>query len=294
MKTLALGTVSAALAACSTTTNPPPGPVCGNGVLETGEACDDGTANGTTGDTCTASCTVVTTQLGHISSTWHLDSVDATTGALTQDVCPTGFDTAALHTVGADANGIQIDPCTSANSNCFIDLFTCSAFAGLSAPLPPRNYLTWVEITSHDGTQVYATSTADFLDITNVDMNFDTHILTDGGYFKLTWTLKGETSGNTLTCAQTAAAHSAGGSVEVASTLSSNTSVLFTDKFDCEDHFGYSAPLHAASYDLAIDALNSSNQALGTTSTTIGSQVIGATPNDIVDLGNVMINIANM
>lgn len=35
---------------------PPPAPVCGNGRLETGEACDDG--NTTDGDGCSATCTV--------------------------------------------------------------------------------------------------------------------------------------------------------------------------------------------------------------------------------------------
>ncbi len=293
MKTLALGTWIFSLVACTTTTNPPPGPVCGNGVQETGEACDDGSANGTTGDTCTTACTIVGTVQGHVSATWHLDSVDAVSGNLTQAPCPTGFDTAALHTVGADANGIAIDACTSANSSCFIDLFNCTDFAGLSAPLPARNYLTWVEITNNSGSSVYATSTAKFVDITNVDMNFDTHILVDGGYFRLTWTLKGETSGNTLSCSQTAAAKSAGGSVEVVSTLN-GTSTAFTDKFDCEDHFGYSAPLHSGDYTLAIDALNSSNQALGSTSTTIPATTIGTMANDIVDLGNVLINIAGM
>jgi len=32
------------------------GPVCGNGVVECGENCDDGTRNGTPGDPCTADC----------------------------------------------------------------------------------------------------------------------------------------------------------------------------------------------------------------------------------------------
>jgi cysteine-rich repeat protein len=291
MKYLIFGSVL--FAACTSSTTPPPGPVCGNGVVETGEACDDGNANGTTGDSCSASCTVLGTPQGHVSATWHLDSVDATTGALTQAGCPVGFDTAALHTVAANSSGTAVDACTSANSNCYIDLFNCTDFAGVSSALPAQNYLTWVEITSHDGSSVYATSTAEFVDITTVDMNFDTHILVDGGYFKLTWSLVGESSGNTLTCAQTAAAKSAGWSVEVVSTLS-GTSTAFTDKFDCEDHFGYSAPLHSGVYDLVIDALNSSNQALGTQSTDIGSQTIGSMANDIVDLGHVMINVAGM
>ena len=30
--------------------------LCGNGVVDPGEQCDDGSANGTPGDTCTATC----------------------------------------------------------------------------------------------------------------------------------------------------------------------------------------------------------------------------------------------
>jgi len=285
--------VCAALAACTSTTNPPPGPVCGNGVVETGEACDDGGANGTTGDSCSAACTVVGSSQAHISTTWHLDSVDATTGALTQADCPTGFDTAALHTVRANADGTAVANCTSTVAGtCYVDLFNCTDFAGVTSDLPPGNYLTWVEITDHSGATVYATSTADFVDVTTVDMNFDTHILVDGGYFKLSWILQGETSGNTLTCAQTAAAKSAGGSVETTATISTTTTA-FSDKFDCEDHFGYSAPLHSGDYDIVVDALDSSNAAIST-SMTPTTHTIGATPNDIVDLGTITIQITGM
>jgi cysteine-rich repeat protein len=295
MKTFAFGCFISVLAACSTTTNPPPPPPpeCGNGVVEGTEACDDGAANGTTGDSCTAACTVVTIQQGHVSATWHLNSVDATTGALSAAACPSGFDTAALHTVAANTDGTAVSACTTAGADCFIDLFNCADGAGLSADLPPRNYLTWVEITNTNGSSLYATSTAEFVDITNVDMNFDTHILVDGGYFKLTWTLHGEQSSSDLTCAQTAAATSAGGSIEVVSTLSTNTSVILTDKFNCEDHFGYSAPLHTGSYDLAIDALNSADAAISNP-TSFSGVAVGATANEIVDLGHIVIPIPGL
>jgi cysteine-rich repeat protein len=41
------------------TPEPPPPPVCGNGVVETGEQCDDG--NTTSGDGCSSTCTIETT-----------------------------------------------------------------------------------------------------------------------------------------------------------------------------------------------------------------------------------------
>ncbi|MGE5180700.1 MAG: MYXO-CTERM sorting domain-containing protein [Acidobacteriota bacterium] len=36
-----------------------PAPACGNGVVDTGEQCDDGAQNGATGDACSATCTLV-------------------------------------------------------------------------------------------------------------------------------------------------------------------------------------------------------------------------------------------
>ncbi len=126
-------------------------------------------------------------------------------------------------------------------------------------------------------------------------MNFDTHILTDGGYFELTWTLMGEVSNATLTCAQTAAATSAGGSIETTATLNGSTTAL-SDKFNCEDHFGYSDPLPAGTYTITVDALNSSDQSITGAAgpTNLTNETIGAMPNDIVKLGNVTINIAGM
>jgi cysteine-rich repeat protein len=291
MKSFVIGCLIAGAAACTSTSNPPPGPICGNGVVETGEACDDGSRNGTAGDACSATCTVVTAQQAHISATWHLDSVNATTGALTQAPCPNSTDAAALHTVAANADGTAVSACTTAGSNCFIDVFNCTDFAGVSAALPPGNYLTWVTITDSTGANVYATSTAEFVDVTNVDKNFDTHILVDGGYFLVRWTLVGSTSGNTLTCAQTTAASSAGGSVETTATIM-GTSTAFSDKFNCEDHFGYSAPLPADTYVVVLDALNSSDAAISDPNSTTAT--IGATPNTIFDLGVIPISITGM
>jgi hypothetical protein len=232
-------------------------------------------------------------QTGHVSATWHVDSVSAA-GTVSPTSCPAGIDTAALYTVAATSDGTAISTCTVANgTDCFIDLFNCDDNAGISSALPAQNYLTWINLTNHDGSQIYATSTAEFVDITNVDMNFDTEILVDGGYFKLSWSLKGASSQAALTCSQTAASSAAGGSVEVASTLSSNASILLTDKFNCEDHFGYSAPLPWGSWNITIDALNSSDAAISD-STTLNNQVIGSMPNTITDLGHIVIPITGM
>jgi hypothetical protein len=232
-------------------------------------------------------CTT-SSDVGHIQANWTMESVDAT-GHTTATACPTGFDTAAMHTVAASPDGTALDACTSVNSNCYIDLFNCSDMTGISSALPAQNYLTWVEITDHAGAQTFATSTAGFVDITNVDLSFNTEILVNGGYFRLAWSLMGEASGRALSCAETAASTPNGGSVETTATISGTTLAL-SDKFNCEDHFGYSAPLPAANYSIVVDALDSSNRALGSQSVQL-SNTIGAIPNDIVDLGHVVLGI---
>jgi hypothetical protein len=238
-------------------------------------------------------------ELGHVSATWHVDHVRAD-GSVSPTSCPNvggiPIDTAALHTVAASSDGTAIASCesdTDVGDNCFIDLFTCDDNVGVSSPLPAQNYLTWVELTNHDGSLLYATSTSQFVDITDVDMNFDTEILVDGGYFQLRWSLQGEQSGAPLTCSETAAAQAAGGSVETTATLNGST-VALSDKFDCEDHFGYSDPLPWGQYDITVDALNSQDQALSSQAPIINNQTIASMPNDITDLGHVVIPIAGM
>ena len=231
-----------------------------------------------------------TTEVGHIQATWQVASIDSA-GTTTEIGCPQGIDTAALHTVLASPDGTALDPCTSPNSNCYVDLFNCTDGTGVSSALPAANYLTWIELTNTDGSQSYATSTAAFVDITNADQQFSAQILDNGGYFRLSWTLMGEQSGQTLACADTAAASSANGSVETTATITGGTAAL-SDKFNCEDHFGYSAGLPEGSYTVQVDALDSTDAALGP-GTTLTDKPITA-PNGVTDLGDVIIPISGM
>ena len=273
---------------CSTSSNT--GGVCGDGVIDPGEQCDDGANNGAPGDACTMSCELAGGGAGHIQATWQVATIDGA-GNTTPIPCPSTIDTAALHTVAASPDGTALDPCTTPDSNCFIDLFNCSDGQGTSAGLPPQNYLTWIELTNHDGSVTYATSTEAFVDITNADQTFSAQILDNGGYFKLAWTLVGATSNQPLSCSQTDAATSAGGSVETTATVT-GTQTAFSDKFNCEDHFGYSAGLPQGNYTVEVDALNSSDQAISDP-TTLTSEPITA-PNGVTDLGSIMIPITGM
>ena len=230
--------------------------------------------------------------VGHIAATWHVDSV-ASDGTVSPTLCPAGIDTAALYTVAASSDGTAIANCTVANgTDCFIDLFNCDDNSGVSSALPAQNYLTWIELTNHDGSQVYTTSTEEFVDITNVDRQFDTEILVDGGYFELSWSLIGASTQAPLTCSGTAASTANGGSVETTATIV-GTSAALSDKFNCEDHFGYSAPLPWGTYTIEVDALDSSDAAISEP-TTIDNKVIGSTPNSITKLGHIQIPITGM
>ena len=230
------------------------------------------------------------TESGHIQANWQFADIDAA-GQTTATGCPAGWDTAELHTVAASPDGTALDTCSSPASDCYIDLFNCTDMTGISAPLPAQNYLTWIVITDSTGVNPpYATSTEAFVDITAQDLSYNAQILNNGGYFRMSWSLMGESSGQPLSCAETDASSAAGGSVEAVSTIS-GTSIAFTDKFNCEDHFGYSAGLPAGPYTIAVDALNAQNQALGSQST-VRSAVIGSTPNDINDLGHLILGIA--
>ncbi len=48
------------------------GPTCGNGVVESGEQCDDGAKNGTAGDACSSSCNSISIAKVQLNITWSL------------------------------------------------------------------------------------------------------------------------------------------------------------------------------------------------------------------------------
>ena len=270
------GLLLGALGACSTTVTTE---VCGNGVLEGSEQCDDGAGNGVDG-VCSSACTLVSTPTGHITASWTLKNIATNTNT----ACPTGFDTGALYVQAADNNGNPIGTCTTVSNTCFIDLFNCSAMAGTSDPLPASPYIAWIQIENHDGSQVYAKSTEAFVDITNVDKSMHADILNDGGYFYLTWSLYGANSNATLTCAQAGVT----GGVETIATLN-GTSTAYNDQFNCTDHFDYTAGVPAGTYTVSVDAFNSANQALGSPVNLTNKSV--ATQNQITDLGHIMLPI---
>ena len=213
----------------------------------------------------------------HVGATWQIKSVvsNAEIG------CPTGFDTAALVNQPIDSAGNNV-------GSPIIDLFDCAAGAGTSAALPATTYLTWVQITDHSGATVYAKSVPATLDVTDVDLTYNTDILDDGGYFQLAWNLVGQSSNAPLTCSQAGVTGSASG-VELTATVSGGTSAA-TDQFTCDDGAGVTSGFPAGNYTVSIDAFTSAG-AVGT-APAINSAI--QAQNMVTNLGTVNIPITGM
>jgi hypothetical protein len=209
-----------------------------------------------------------------ISATWSIRS-EATNSEVG---CPSGFDTAALYNQPVDANGTSI-------GSPIIDLFDCVAKSGTSAPLPPQLYKSWIVIADHTNANQYATSLSAFVDVTVSDKTINTQILTDGGYFMLSWNLQGAATNAPLTCAQAGAS----GGVEAVGTLVSNPNVSNSDIFDCEDRSGVTAGYTAGLYTVSVAALNSADLSVGTAAP-LTNRAIEA-PNRVTDLGTITIPI---
>jgi cysteine-rich repeat protein len=249
------------------------GPICGDGVVDAGEQCDDG--NAVNGDGCSSACTTETPRTdAYISATWQLKNIVTNTTT----ACPQGFDTAALYSQPVNSSGAP-------TGAVIVDLFNCSASTGTSAPLPPGLYQVWIEIANHDNTSKYATSLSAYVDVTTSDKTFSAEILNDGGYFQLAWTLRGANTNNQLTCAQAGAA----GGLEAIGTDVSNSSNSASDIFDCEDGAGVTAGYSAATYTISVAALNAANQSIGT-APTLTNKVIG-TKNAVTNLGTITVPI---
>ena len=209
----------------------------------------------------------------HVGATW-----DVKTTAGTSVGCPPNIDTAALVNEPVDSAGNKV-------GNDIVDLFTCSDGAGTSAALPATMYKTWVQLTDHAGTTVYAKSVPAFLDVTDTDLTYNTDILTDGGYFGLAWNLVGASTGAPLTCAQAGVTDSSSG-VELISTVAGGTQAT-TDQFTCDDGQGVTSGLLAGNYTVSVDAFVGAG-AVGT-APTINSSI--QPQNQVTDLGTVNIPI---
>lgn len=214
----------------------------------------------------------------HVGATWQIKHFAS--GA--EIGCPPGFDTAALYNQPLDTNGNEV-------GQPIIDLFDCTANAGRSAALPPTSYETWIEITTHDNSSVYAKSVPAFVDVTDVDLTYNTDIYDDAGYFGMAWTLVGKNSGSPLTCEQAGVTGASSG-VEMLINVT-GTMTMDMDQFPCDDYQGVSKAYPEGSYTVAVDAFTSAGQV--SDSVTKDNQTITG-PNVVTNLGTASIPITGM
>lgn len=280
------------------------GAFCGDGIVDPGESCDDG--NNVSGDGCTATCDLE--QTPHTTTaTWKIQNVDGSAGG-----CPTGFDTAIVVSWKVDASGHTIGNCVpgqTPSDSCYLDIFDCAAGTGTTGPIPDTTkfpsavggkFLTYVAITNHAGSSVYAESLSDVENLTSSNASFPSDaehehgtIYKNGGRFALNWELN--RAGSAISCS---AAQSGG--VSVISTLTGpNTAV--DDTFNCSDGEAgvvTTGGLLAGTYTVSVSALDMSSPgaALGAP-TNLASKVIQSpaaaecSPADCVtDLGMVQLD----
>lgn len=209
---------------------------------------------------------------------WSFQEVDASGRPVRENPCPAGFDTVALHNQ-------QFDPVTDGDIGPeVIDLFDCVDGANFTDELNPGVYETFLTVTSPGGASVYASSISAVVDVTTSDKTFATQIIDNGGYFRVDWDLRRQGTNTLLTCSDVANIDG----VEITATLS-GTSTAVVDTFDCEDRFGYSASVREGTYVVKVDAINTSEQAIGP-GVLLNNRTVGIR-NDIEDLGIVELAI---
>lgn len=195
--------------------------------------------------------------------------------------CPAGFATVALYNQEVDSNDRPI-----AGIPPEIDLFDCIDGSGTTGAIPAVAYETWYEVTNGDGGALYGQSLAAIVDVTIEDKTFSASILNDGGYFSLSWILRGDTSARTLNCSEIPNIDG----VEIVTTLTSGGAAV-VDKFDCGAAFEISGGLLQGSYTVSVDAFQdgAGGGALGEPVTLTNRTI--ADRNDVTDLGTITLPI---
>ena len=247
---------------------------CGDGIVDSNEQCDDG--NSVANDGCTL-CMIDTARVASIDASWML-----VTAAMDTAQCPSGFDTAAVTSQPVDAQG-------HAAGTPVIDLFDCSAAMGMTKPLPATMYSATVAIENHDGSQTFALSLPQAIDLSDAtDKPLDVSFLTDGGKFQLAWQLVKMSDGTTpvaCTAIDTMA------KVRVAMT-NTTTSLTKNSQLPCDNGSGITGAVVAGTYTVSIRLLDNAFQDKGDAPDLTG-QVIMA-PDGLTDLGSVKIPVTGL
>ncbi len=211
-----------------------------------------------------------------VTASWSLRSVYANTPVQ----CPAAFQVAAL-----TARAVDGSPCNDDGELVCVTRLTCDERMGTSNRLIPGVYEVWIDITNGDGSVVYATTLPETLDLTLGDKPYARQVLTDGGVFKLAWTLLGSDD-KPRTCEQGEVI-----GIVISASDESDPSSASTDEVDCEKGFGYSYAYAAGSYRVSFEAVDEVGQPRGLGDDLSGQVIIA--PNGVTDLGNIEIRLSN-
>ena len=237
-----------------------------------------------------AGCIITTNdpEYALINAQWDLQTAPVSKTQAGQSIpCPPGITTAAVYAQALDASYRRV-------GQQFIDLYNCDAHSGVSDPLPPDVYETWVELTSGQGGTVHATSTSVneasptedlFVDVLDVDQTFKTTILEDGGYFEFDWDLR-NAANQPINCGSVS-------KVAILSTMINNGNYSFDDRFPCDklstQPYVLSGGLLQGAYTLEVSATNAAGQGLGPQTELLNRSISGK--NSVTDLGTVMVRV---
>jgi hypothetical protein len=216
-----------------------------------------------------------------MNAEWSFHTVNPQGALSPPNLCPSGFATVALHNQEVDASGRLV-------GSPFVDLFDCAAGRDFTDVLPPAVYETFLSVTNDSGSLVYADSISAIVDVTVSDKTFKAQIVDNGGYFKLGWDLRAQQTNAAITCNSLAATDGVG----VTATLTSNTSIIVPDDFDCVDGEIFSVftdALAKGTYTVAIEPINGASQSIGT-AVVLSNRTIGDR-NAVTDLGVVTLSV---
>lgn len=144
------------------------------------------------------------------------------------------------------------------------------------------DYQIWVELVANGGTYAQSLSVIDT--VVGVDKDITVDIHEDRGFFFVQWSLEGGTSRAPLSCAQVPDLQSIS---LLATPVGAGARI---DSFmDCAPGVGASKALPVGQYTLSLDAINSSNRALGTAGIALRQPINDR--NEVTNLGSVVIPI---
>jgi cysteine-rich repeat protein len=222
----------------------PPPSTCGNGVVESGEQCDDG--NLIAGDGCNQRCQTER----HLQASWRLQTVAGSPAA-----CPPGIDTAEVTVQAYLPTTCSSVPCPDTLIGTPTVLTgTCASGEVTTIVEPLGNYRVTVRLL---GTAVYAISLPQHVRVLDSDVATTVPVYSDGGYLQLSWGFHDDTTNQ-----GDGGCYQPSGSIAV----SIDGPTQYAKTYLCTDWYDI-IPLAAGSYSVAMTGTPWQNGPAGTAAT---------------------------